>query len=797
MNRHLLTVVVLLACSAGVQAQGLLIPEDKTLPPLAMLNHHVRVTIDEQVAITRVEQTFRNHTSRPLEATYVFPVPRHASVSKLAMWIGGKEVKGELVKADKARQIYNDIVRQTRDPALLEYIGSDLLRLRVFPIPPHADQKLSLSYTSIARKDHDLVEYIYPLKTDTRATRTLEDFTLQVELKSKDPILNVYSPTHTITLKRVNDQEVKVEFAKNQALLNKDFQLFYTTSTKDVGLTTLLHRPVASEDGYVLLLVSPRAELVKEQQVPRDLVFVLDTSGSMREDGKMEQAKKALQHCLGELSEMDRFGLITFATTVNQYRDGLVPVNNDQTTAASKWIDDLSASGGTAIEAALDSALQMRTDKEGRTFTVVFFTDGQPTIGETDTDKIVAQLGKKNTSNTRIFTFGVGYDLNAALLDQIAEHTRAASSYVKPEENLLTKVTSFFGKITHPVLANLKLSVGEGVRLVEVYPPELPDLFHGDQLVVLGRYQGSGHKAVTLTGTVGMDKKEFVYETEFKAKAEGRFFVEELWARRKVGYLLDQIRLNGTKDELVAEVTALAKKYGITTPYTSHLIIPDAPVPVAQRQAIDVALTRDAEAPAALQPAKPGGKAVRLEEFAKRAQQKPGELSETRGIYEDEVIRKLEKDRDGLDARRRILLDALDQKKTQDMAYANIAAGRWKANQVEKLGVDLAVCTNNLKCQQQLTPNALRNVNNRTCLEIGGVWVDEGFTPKTPTLVVKAQSDAYFRILERQPQMRDVFRLGNHVVWIAPNGTGLIIDARDGKDKLSDEEIDKLFIAKK
>lgn len=797
MKRLMLAGLLVLAMSGVCRGHGLLIPEDRSVPPLALLSHHVNATIEDQVAVTKVEQTFRNHTSTALEATYVFPVPRNASVRKFSMWVDGKEVKGELVEADKARQLYHSIVRQTRDPGLLEYVGQDLLQLKVYPVPASADLKVALHFTSIAPKDHNLVEYVYPLRSNWKSAQTLEGFSMKVSLKSGEGIANVYSPTHGISLRRENDNAVEVTFQREQMLLNKDFQLYYTTSNKDVGVTAIQHRPIAAEDGYVMLLLSPRAELAKKQQVPRDLVFVLDTSGSMREDDKMTQAKKALKQCIESLSENDRFGLVTFATTVNTYREHLTAVDKSQIEEAGRWVDQVEASGGTAIHAALMRALKFRGDDAGRTFTLVFFTDGQPTIGETSTDKILADLLKENTSNTRIFSFGVGYDLNAAFLDQIANRTRAASTYVRPEDDLSTKVTSFFGKITHPVLANLKLEIGEGVRLVEVYPPTLPDLFHGDQLIVLARYQGSGQKSVVLQGTVGEEMKKIVHETTFKAQATDRPFVEELWARRKVGFLLDQIRLNGEKEELVKEVTALAKKYGITTPYTSFLVMPDAPVPVGGAVGAPDRPDVRFEVPAALAPGQPGRAPQTVAEFARQAQLQAGGLEKNRDQFQDETIRKLEAEGDKLDESRKRLLGALDQKRVYDRAYYNFNQGQFRANQVEKLGVDLAECTNALKCQSQLVSKALRQVAKRNCLEIGGVWIDEGFTAKTPSVTVKAQSDAYFRILERHPEMGEVFQLGNHLVWIAPSGTALVVDANDGKESLKDDEIDKLFIARK
>ncbi|HTU92639.1 MAG TPA: VIT domain-containing protein, partial [Gemmataceae bacterium] len=641
MRRSLMIVAVLLYGSAAADAHGLLIPKDKSLPPLAMLHHKVRITIDDQLAVTRVEQTFRNHTDRNLEATYIFPVPSGASVNRFSMWVNGKETKGELVEANKARDIYTSIVRRTQDPALLEYIGNNLLQLRVFPIPPRADQKVALQFASVAGKEGQLVEYVYPLKTNGKATSTLEEFSLTATIKSEHNVTNVYSPTHSISLKRSNDKEVAVAFDRNQALLDKDFQLFYATGDKDVGLTALTHRPLSGDKGYFCLLIAPRVQMSKRHQVPRDLVLVLDTSGSMR-GAKMEQARKALKYCLDNLGANDRFGLINFATTVNRYEDKLLTANAEQIAKAKKWVEDLEATGGTAINDALASALELRNKEEGRSFTVVFFTDGQPTIGETNEDRIIQNTLAKNTANTRIFTFGVGDDVNAAMLDQLADKTRAVSTYVRPAEDIENKVSGLYSKISHPVLTNLKLTATNDIKFSEVYPPELPDLFHGGQLVVLGRYSGKGTAAVKLSGRVGMEEKEFVYELAFPEKTgDEREFVEHLWARRKVGYLLDQIRANGEKKELVQEVVSLAKRYGITTPYTSYLVVPDAAMPVAggfigSRSGMGFGgLNMGGRAYAGHSPTAPAGKPMPVLDFAKQNQAKPGQLAQKRGEQAD------------------------------------------------------------------------------------------------------------------------------------------------------------------
>ncbi len=810
MKRLISILVLVLAHSGVIQANGLLIPSEPELPALAMLNHVVEINIEDQVAMTKVMQTFRNHTDRDLEATYIFPIPKGASVRDFVMWSDGEQVKGEMVSAVEAKSMYNSIIRQTKNPALLDYIGSDLLRLKVFPVKAGADQKIAVSFTSVAKKEHDVVEYIYPLETNRESASTLEEFRITANLKSQQPINNIYSPSHEIQITRINDHEAKIQFEDSAVRLDRDFQIFFTSNTDDIGITALQHRPVVDEDGYVMFLMSPRAELSKSQKVPRDIVFVIDTSGSMRTDDKMNQAKQALKHCLSNLSSDDRFAVINFASTVNNYRDQLVAASESHIQNSKKWVDNLFPSGGTAIHSALMSALKMRSNDKGRMFTVAFFTDGQPTIGETGTNKILADLQKQNSINTRVFSFGLGNDLNAVFLDQLAEQTRAISSYVRPDQNIEAKVSSFFKKIHHPVLANLKLSTGsEDVRLTEVYPPQLPDLFHGDQLVVLARFQGVGDAGLVLQGNIGPHVKDFSYDVSFDQQNDSKPFVEELWARRKVGYLLDQIRINGEQKELVDEVVIIAKRYGITTPYTSYLIMPDAPAGIAMSGGRGGGmggggtgrLNYFGAAPAALSPRKDGEDQRKVLELAKEVQPSAELIAGNRNAYQQQELDSFDfAESESLSRNRRAfqgkMADAKRLKSTLDSAMFNYQRGRWADNQRQKLGVDLSLCTNELKCQEKLVASAVRNVCNRKCMEFGGVWIDEAFDAKTKTVVVKAQSEAYFRILERHPEIKDVFRLGNHLVWITPTGTGLVLDSTDGNETMSDQDIDLLFASK-
>jgi Ca-activated chloride channel family protein len=601
-----------------------------------------------------------------------------------------------------------------------------------------------------------------------------------------------------------------------------------------------------------MILLSPRAELSKSQQVPRDFVYVIDTSGSMR-GKRITQAKNALKYCLKNLNANDRFALINFASTVNKYTNNLQRATTPNLEAACRWVDDLEATGGTAIDDALREALAMRSNDEGRTYTMVFFTDGQPTWGERDPNRIIANVKKNNTKSTRIFSFGVGDDVNTVLLDALADNTKAISTYVRESEDIEAKVSSLYAKISNPVLANLKLTVGDGIHISEMFPPQLPDLFHGTQIVVMGRYTGKGTEIVKLTGSVGKETKDFVYELKFADKTGGdKSFVEDLWARRKVGYLLDQIRVQGETKEVKDEVITLAKRYGITTPYTSYLLVPDAPVaPVAAKPAQsnkpDVSFGLDANvapipqallpgpgglgnkdkdkkgpndpkgpkgttsAPAPTTPSTPTTVEGFLQVFGKSeppgqgATGGPSIVGQGRDKQLDDQLKAALKSPDGdvkggeyeSKDKAEKAKEALAEREALGKANDALRAKMLIQVQQGKLGVDFAVRNNLLRSQDRMDNQAAasRNVQKRNVVDVGGIWIDDEFTPKMETVTIKSQSKAYFRMLERRPEMKDVFQLGNYVVWVTPSGKALIIDRGAGLETMSDADIDRLFTA--
>ncbi|MEJ2446725.1 MAG: VIT domain-containing protein [Anaerolineales bacterium] len=588
--------LALLACvviSSPALADGIIIPDPP--PPTAPVTsgqgwltiryHRVDVSIEDQIAVTRVEQEFLNENDWEVEGTYIFPLPDGAVVSNFLIWVDGVPLDSEILPADQARKIYEDIVRERRDPALLEYIGKDAVRARIFPIPPGASRVVELEYSQVLASDQGLVRYLYPLNTEKFSASTLEECSVRVELKSPQPLRSVYSPTHQdrIEILRQGDFQAVIGYEEYDVLPDQDFELIYTVSQEDVGLNLLTYpdssgSSLFGEEGYFLLLAAPSVEV--SRVIPRDIILVLDTSGSM-EGEKLDQAKEAAAYILKHLNQEDRFNVTVFSTGVKHFDYSLQPAS--QASRAVEWINRMQALGGTNINEALLQTLAVNSQETATTRpqVVLFLTDGLPTEGVTEIDKILANVQAAAGTGLRLFSFGVGDDVNTVLLDTLAAQNRGIVNYVRSGERIDEEVSNLFAKIQTPVLTDLELDFGD-VLVEELYPPRLPDLFAGSQLLLAGRYRlpagHSGREQIKLSGSVDSRKEVFNYQVDFRPDGKSpvqHSFIPRLWAARKIGYLLNQIRIQGENQEWIDAVIQLSLKYGIITPYTSFLMIED------------------------------------------------------------------------------------------------------------------------------------------------------------------------------------------------------------------------------
>lgn len=565
-----LVICVLAGGVPGLLADGFIIPRPKpgeTIPPLSVKYHHVTVEIANQVARTSIDQVFINNFSRDIEGTYIFPIPDGASVSEFAMWMGNERVKGEILDSIQARRIYEDIVRRMRDPGLLEYLGRNMFQARVYPIPAKGEKRIQITYTEVLPAEKGLVRYTYPLNTEKFSRDLLKDVSLSARISSPVPILNVYSPSHRISVRRENARQALVGYEEKNVRPDKDFVVYYSFSRDEIGLSLINWKGL--EDNYFMLLAAPTFASERERVIHKNIIFVLDSSGSMS-GTKIRQARSAARFIVNHLDNKDKFSIIDFDDGVSLFSESLVAADQAARERALKFIDGIEDSGGTNINEALTKALSMIRGGDRPNY-VLFLTDGLPTVGVVRPEDILENVGRTNSRNSRIFVFGVGNDVNTSLLDKISSDNRGTSVYVGENEDLEGAVSSYYEKMSSPLLSDLTVEF-KGIEVSSVYPKALPDMFKGSQLVLVGKYKGRGPVTVGLKGKVGREEKRFVLESQGLAGDDSMSFLARLWATRRVGYLLEEIRLQGQNQELIDEVRKLGLKFGIVTPYTSFLV---------------------------------------------------------------------------------------------------------------------------------------------------------------------------------------------------------------------------------
>ncbi|MBI2837178.1 MAG: VWA domain-containing protein, partial [Acidobacteria bacterium] len=455
--------------------------------------------------------------------------------------------------------------------------------------------------------------------------------------------------------------------------------------------------------------------------LPKDITFVADTSGSMTE-GKLDQARKALLFCLDNLNSQDRFEVIRFSTEAEALFGRLQPASPENLSRARVFAAAWRPIGGTNIDEALTLALNANRQSDARPRFVIFITDGKPTIGETGEDALLDKVRRANTSATRIFTFGIGNDLNTHLLDRITDETKAYRTYVRNDEDLELKISSFYQKIKTPVLVDLKLDVEGAVKTYQTYPRSLPDLFEGSQLLVFGRYSGSGRALVRLSGSVQGRPRSFEQQIDLPATATENSFLAPLWATQRIGYLLDQLRLHGEEKELVDEVTQLARRFGIITPYTSYLIVEDETARITRNELRSDSATFGV-APGA---ASPANRQKAAEEY-RSMQEKSGASSVTASSE----------------------VEALKQAQNLGQIYQ----GKKRLDYTDKDG------------KVQNLASQTKNVQGRAVYQAGNFWVDSKIQTLKQQQAKRIQfgSAEYYALLDKEPLSAQYLALGRNV----------------------------------
>jgi len=572
--------LVVFAVATPSPAQSLVLHRDRhpipspTPPrpaPMDLRSYEIDASIRGEVVSARLAMTWFNPNPFDTEGVFVLPLPPGAAVNDFRFSMNGEMVRGEVLGRDQARSVYEEIVRRQRDPALLEYVDAGLFRASLFPLPARKESRIELRYDATVPAHGGLLAWRHPLGLCGGGDSAF-DLRIRVDVEGTAPIQTVYSPSHRIEVVTKDSRHAVATYEASGPRPEGDFLLYVAQGADEVGLHLLTHR-VPGEDGSFLLFLAPPQISDRASAAPKDLVFVLDTSGSM-EGEKIRQAKDALRFVVRKLNPKDRFGLIAFATEPRPLASSLLPAGEEEVARACAFIDGLEAVGGTNVHDALLAALGMRSAQEERPLYVVFLTDGKPTVGERDLQRILEAVRAANRARARLFVFGVGNDVNTFLLDRLAEENRGSRDYVVEGEDIEVKVSSLYGKIAYPALEEVTLTI-EGISVHHLAPSKIGDLFHGTRVIVAGRYDGSGNAKILLRGRASGADRSFTFRGLFPAESAENTFIPRVWAMRRVGALLDEIRLHGANDELIGEVVRLGKKYAIVTPYTSALVQED------------------------------------------------------------------------------------------------------------------------------------------------------------------------------------------------------------------------------
>jgi Ca-activated chloride channel homolog len=554
------------------------------------------VVVVEQVATTTLDIELKNRTGSRQEAELLVPVPEGAAIRGLDFQGAGKEPSAELLPKDKAVSTYKSIVAQIKDPALLEFAGLNLIRSSVFPLDPHGTQKIRVTYEHLLPSDGPRVDYVLPR---TESIDYNVSWEVSVKIKSKQPISTVYSPSHEVSCERVGKFEAAVKVGREAMGEPGPLQLSYLQDLGEGVTASLLAYPDPRiGGGYFLLLAGLPADASttdgdERPVVNREVSVVIDRSGSMTGE-KLRQAQDAALQVIQGLHDGEAFNVIDYSDWIASFMPKPVVKNKKNAEDARHYLRRLQAGGGTNIHDALLEALRPEPVEDMLPI-VLFLTDGLPTVGVRKEVAIREAAEKANKHNRRIFTFGVGYDVNAPLLSHLAQKSRAVSTFVLPNEEIEAKVSQVYRRLFGPVLAQPTLEVvdarGEATtrQVLDLLPDEVPDLFESDKLVLLGKYCGEGPLRFKLCGEFRGKSRSFDFQFKLDSATTKNSFVPRLWASRKIAVLIDEIRQAGADQsssgsvvsasaandpkmkELVDEIVRLSVEYGILTEYTAFL----------------------------------------------------------------------------------------------------------------------------------------------------------------------------------------------------------------------------------
>jgi Ca-activated chloride channel family protein len=552
------------------EAAGLLIADGGWGGVLEIKEHDAQVTINNGIAVTKVTQVFHNTEKRQVEALYTFPVPKGASVANFSMWINGKEMVGEVLEKQRARDIYNSYKQTRRDPGLLEQVDYRTFEMRIFPIGPEADQKVQLTYYQELDFDQDVATYVYPLATVTRSgadMRTTGKFAIGFEIKSAVPIVELESPSHgnAFAIARHSEHYWQANLEATGGSLARDVVLAGRVERPKTGLDLLTSRR-EGEDGFFCLTLTAGHDAA-QQQDSMDYVFVLDASGSMADSGKLLLSKDAVASFLNELGDADRFEVMTFNVKPDLAFGQLQPAIAANRQRALEYLSKQVARGGTVLQPAMATAYKYASPD--RALNVVVLSDG---LTEQQERQVLLQQIQARPGNTRVFCIGVGNDVNRPLLEQLAEDSGGLAAFISPGDNFTRQARAFRQKLMRPFAIGLEIQFA-GVEVLDLEPARLPNLYSGAPVRLYGRYRGSGNAHVTVRGSINGQEFKQTAPLEFPKSDAANPEINRLWAWHRINRLLKDADRRGERSSVQGEIVRLGEDFSIATEYTSFIVL--------------------------------------------------------------------------------------------------------------------------------------------------------------------------------------------------------------------------------
>ncbi len=565
----------------------------------------VNAQISGFIARVTVVQEFSNPTSDKIEAVYTFPLPEDAAVDRMEMKIGERLIVGEIHRREEARKIYDDAKAAGHVASLLDQERPNIFTQAVANIEPGAEVKITISYTQLLKYEAGSYKFFFPTvvgprympgapigkegagtKLDTDAvpdaskisppitpkgTRSGHDISIKVSINAGVTLQKATCETHATDMTFPDSTSAVITLKDKATIPNKDFVLNYQVAGKEIQSGLIVHAPENGKGGFFTLIMQPPMVPKKNQITPKEMVFVIDTSGSQQGE-PIKKSKETMLYCLKNVNPGDTFNMIAFSNGLRKLFETAQPYNAENLAAAEKFLTECEANGGTEMLPAVKAALEPAADPK-RLRIVVFFTDGY--VGN---DMALIDCVQKNRGNARMFPFGIGSSVNRFLLEKMGEAGRGTAEVVLLNSDSKGIIEKFYNRIRSPLLTDISLDWhGLPITAEDMYPSIAPDLFAAQPLILKGRYTGAAKGEITVKGRLGGKPWSETIQVELPAAEKDNDSLASIWARAKVEDLMDKDWLGAQEGKpnpnIKEDVIKVALEYSLMTQYTSFVAV--------------------------------------------------------------------------------------------------------------------------------------------------------------------------------------------------------------------------------